>query len=86
MSLNIEAIIKKELENIFFQLLVKKYPHENDEKLRIDSTILSWMIYGATIDWQLHSKKPLEEYYQFMILSIKQLLTNEIDSKKIQLS
>ncbi|MEB6551519.1 hypothetical protein MXL46_21285 [Heyndrickxia sporothermodurans] len=56
MSVNIEAILKKELEQIIFHLLLKKYKDQGDEKLRMNSTMLSWMIYGASIDWKVRVK------------------------------
>jgi AcrR family transcriptional regulator len=78
MSVNIETIIKKELEDIFFQTLFKKYQDEAIEKLRITATLLSWMIYAATVDWRNHSDKSPEDYFEYAILSFKKLLKDEI--------
>lgn len=78
MSVNIEAILKKELEQIIFQALLTKYENESNEKLRIISTMLSWMIYAASIDWKENSSKSPEEYLKEAVLSIKQLLKNEL--------
>lgn len=78
MSVNIEAILKKELEQIIFQALLKKYKEETNGKLRMFSTMLSWMIYAASIDWKENSSNSPEEYLEDASLSIRQLLKNEI--------
>jgi AcrR family transcriptional regulator len=78
MSVNIEALIKKELEDIFFKSLLKKYQDEGNEKLRITATLLSWMIYAAAVDWRINSDKSPEDYFEYAILSFKKLLKNEI--------
>lgn len=78
MSVNVEAIIKKELEHIIYQLLLKKYQGEGKEKLRIVATLLSWMIYAASVDWKKNSSKSPEDYFEFAIISIRKLLINEI--------
>ena len=78
MIVNLEAILKKELEQIIFQSLLKKYQDESNEKLRMIATMLSWMIYGASIDWKQNSSKTPEEYLEYASLSIRQLLKNEI--------
>lgn len=76
MSVNIEAILKKELEGIFFQSLQKKYKDEDNEELRITATLLSWMIYSAAVDWRLHSEKSPEDYFEYAIVSFKKLVKN----------
>lgn len=76
MTVNIESIIKKELEQIFIQSLLKKYQDESNENLRIIATMLSWMIYAAVVDWKDNSSKSPEDYADYAILSIKQLLKN----------
>ncbi|WP_404442144.1 TetR/AcrR family transcriptional regulator [Sutcliffiella horikoshii] len=76
MTVNIESIIKKELEHIFIQSLLKKYHGESNENLRIIATMLSWMIYAAVMDWKDHSSKSPEDYVDNVILSIRQLLNN----------
>ena len=78
MSVNIEAILKKELDQIIFQALLKKYKEEPNEKIRMISTMLSWMIYGSSIDWKENSSKLPEEYIEDASLSIRQLLKNEL--------
>jgi AcrR family transcriptional regulator len=76
MTVNIESIIKKELEHIFFQSLLKKYQDESNENLRIIATMLSWMIYAAVVDWKDRSSKSPEDYVEYAILSIRQLFKN----------
>ena len=58
----IEAIIMKELEDIFYQMLIKQSTSANDHSLRISAVMLSWGIYGATVDWQDNYNIPPEEY------------------------
>lgn len=77
MKMNIESIIKRELEYIFLQSLLKKYQVERSENLRIIATMLSWMIYAAVMDWKDRSSKSPEDYVEFAILSIRKLLKNE---------
>ncbi|MGM7680778.1 TetR/AcrR family transcriptional regulator [Cytobacillus sp. Hm23] len=77
MAVNIEALLKKELEQIIFQSLLNKYPDQSDEKLRMIATMLSWMIYGASIDWKQNSSKSSEDYLKYASLSIRELLTME---------
>ncbi|WP_064504134.1 TetR/AcrR family transcriptional regulator [Alkalihalobacillus trypoxylicola] len=78
MSVNIESILKKELEQIIIQSLSKKYPGESKEKLRMIANMLSWMIYGASIDWKQNSSKSSEEYLEDASLYLRQLIKNEM--------
>lgn len=63
----IETIIKKELESIFYQMLLKQHSTDSDESLRIAAIMLSWGIYGATVDWQHKSTVPPEEYIKLVM-------------------
>ncbi|MGP4039116.1 TetR/AcrR family transcriptional regulator [Gracilibacillus sp. D59] len=58
----IEAIILKELQDIFYQLLLKQQSPVSDHSQRIAAVMLSWGIYGASVDWQDNSTIPPEEY------------------------
>ncbi|BFH62366.1 TetR/AcrR family transcriptional regulator [Paenibacillus azoreducens] len=60
----IEEIIKSELERIFYQMLLQWHHVASDESLRIAAVMLSWGIYGASIDWRLNSRMQPEEYIQ----------------------
>lgn len=77
MTVSIESILKKELEQIIFKALLKKYQDDNREKQRMIATMLSWMIYAALMDWIHNSSKSPEDYYQHASLAIKELLKNE---------
>ncbi|WP_141430734.1 TetR/AcrR family transcriptional regulator [Bacillus sp. 03113] len=59
---NIETIIKKEMEQFFYKVLLEKRSGYSEEELKIAAVMLSWGIYGATINWQYHSNTPKEAY------------------------
>ncbi|MBE5991364.1 MAG: TetR/AcrR family transcriptional regulator [Paenibacillaceae bacterium] len=63
----IEAIIQKELENVFYQMLLKQHSTANDESIRIAAVMLSWGIFGASVDWQHNNSVPPEEYIKSAI-------------------
>lgn len=63
----IEAIIMKELEGIFYQMLLKQPSTASDHSLRIAAVMLSWGIYGATVDWQDNWTIPPEEYIEWAL-------------------
>ena len=58
----IENTIKKELEQLFYRILLEKKLGYREEELKIMAVMLSWGIYGATIDWQYQSHTSAEEY------------------------
>lgn len=58
----IEQKIKKELENLFYSLHLKQQPNLDAEALKIGSAVLSWGIYGASVDWQHNSSLSAEQY------------------------
>lgn len=62
-----ESIIRSELEKIFLEILSKKNSTTDKESLRIAAAILSWSVYGATVDWQKNSTISAEEYIQLAI-------------------
>jgi len=49
----IEPKIKKELGELFHSLLLKQQHNMSSEDLKIVSTIFSWGIYGASVDWKI---------------------------------
>lgn len=63
----IEAIIQKELEKIFHQMLLNQHSSVSDESLRIAAVMLSWGIFGASVDWQHNNTAPPEEYIKLAI-------------------
>jgi AcrR family transcriptional regulator len=58
----IETKLKAELGDLIYKLLKKNQPEENLESLRIGSVMLSWGIYGASVDWQHNSHLTAEQY------------------------
>lgn len=58
----IEQKIKKELEELFFSLFLKQQPNLDLEALKIGANILSWGIYGASVDWIKNSSLSEEQY------------------------
>ncbi|WP_339233961.1 TetR/AcrR family transcriptional regulator [Paenibacillus sp. FSL R5-0517] len=63
----IEVIIQKELELLFYQMLLKQHSTDSDESLRIAAVMLSWGIFGASVDWQHNNTVPPEEYIKSAI-------------------
>jgi AcrR family transcriptional regulator len=52
----IARIIREQLEIIFYKMLLKQKRTEEDEALKITAVILSWGIYGASVEWKRNSK------------------------------
>ncbi|MFV8828657.1 TetR/AcrR family transcriptional regulator [Alkalihalobacterium sp. APHAB7] len=48
----ISRIIRDQLEVIFYNMLLKQHNMKEDEALRITTVILSWGIYGASVEWK----------------------------------
>lgn len=63
----VEAIIMKELEGIFYQMLSKQSSSAGDHSLRIAAVMLSWGIYGIAMDWQDNGTMPPEEYIKWAL-------------------
>ncbi|WP_342570065.1 TetR/AcrR family transcriptional regulator [Paenibacillus sp. FSL R5-0749] len=63
----IEVIIQKELELLFYQMLLKQHSTDSDESLRVAAVMLSWGIFGASVDWQHNNTVPPEEYIKTAI-------------------
>lgn len=64
----IARIIREQLEIIFHKMLVKQNGAEEDEVLKLNAVILSWGIYGASVEWKRTGMKvPPEEYIQSAI-------------------
>jgi len=58
----IGRIIREQLEIIFYKMLLKKNKKEEDEALKMTAVILSWGIYGASVEWKRNGMKvPPEE-------------------------
>lgn len=63
----IENKIKKELEHVFYSLLLKNNNKQENESIKIGAVLLSWGLYGACVDWQHNSKLSAEEYIKTAI-------------------
>ncbi len=53
----IARIIKDQLEVIFYKMLLKQHKTKEDEALKITAVILSWGIYGASVEWRRNSQQ-----------------------------
>ncbi|MGM8365659.1 TetR/AcrR family transcriptional regulator [Virgibacillus sp. W0181] len=64
----IARIIREQLEVIFYTMLLKQNNSEEDEALKITAVILSWGIYGVSVEWNRSSVKiPPEEFIKLAI-------------------
>lgn len=64
----IARIIREQLEVIFYKMLSKHRETDDKQALKITAVILSWGIYGASVDWSKNSKKlPPEEFIKLAI-------------------
>ncbi|WHY00484.1 TetR family transcriptional regulator [Neobacillus sp. DY30] len=62
LSSTIEAVMKKELQDILYKRLLKQNYLGNEESLRMTAVMLSWAVYGAMLDWQANSTLTAEDY------------------------
>jgi len=69
----IARIIREQLEIIFYKMLLKQNETEgNEAALKITAVILSWGIYGASVEWRRNGMKVPPE--QFIKLAIPYIL------------
>ncbi|WP_164219777.1 TetR family transcriptional regulator [Virgibacillus sp. YIM 98842] len=69
----IARIIREQLYVIFFKMLQKKHPNEKEKTLKLTATMLSWGIYGASVEWRKNnSSMAPEEFIESAIPFIKQ--------------
>lgn len=62
----IARIIREQLEVIFYKMLLKQHEAEKDEALKITAVLLSWGIYGASVEWRREGQhRPPEEFIKF---------------------
>lgn len=59
----IGRIIREQLEILFYKMLLKQNRTEADDALKITAVIISWGIYGASIEWRRNSKNVSPEDY-----------------------
>ena len=59
----IARIIREQLEIIFYKMLLKQHSTEEDQVLKVFSVMLSWGIYGASVEWRKNKKTvPPEDF------------------------
>lgn len=66
----IAKIIREQLELIFYKMLLKHKKLQSDESLKITAVVLSWGIYGASVEWKKNSKLSPEEFVKLFIPAI----------------
>lgn len=69
----IARIIREQLEIIFYKMLLKQQKTEADEALKITAVMLSWGMYGASVEWRRNSKEVLPE--EFIRLAIPYIIS-----------
>ncbi|MBY0149025.1 TetR/AcrR family transcriptional regulator [Neobacillus niacini] len=57
----IARIIREQLEIIFYKMLAAQSEGEEDEALKLNAVILSWGIYGASVEWKRKGMKLVPE-------------------------
>lgn len=57
----IARIIREQLEIIFYKMLTAQVGVEEDEALKLNAVILSWGIYGASVEWKRKGMKLVPE-------------------------
>jgi AcrR family transcriptional regulator len=68
----IARIIREQLEIIFYKMLLKRHAKKEDPALNIAAVMLSWGIYGASVEWRNNSKLPPEEFIRAAIPYLKE--------------
>ena len=66
----IARIIRDQLEVIFYKMLVKRHPTKEDQVLKCTAVMLSWGIYGASVEWRKSSQESPEDFITIVIPSI----------------
>jgi len=77
----IARIIREQLEVIFYKMLLKQNKLEEDEALSITAAILSWGIYGASVEWRRKSKEISPE--QFITSAVPYLMSGINSGSKL---
>ncbi|NLY79123.1 MAG: TetR family transcriptional regulator [Lysinibacillus sp.] len=69
----IARIIREQLEMIFYKLLLKERPNDHEDGLKMAAVMLSWGIYGASVEWRRSSENQSPE--DFMKQGIPYILS-----------
>lgn len=64
----IARIIRDQLEVIFFRLLKNERPDENEQAQKAMAAMLSWGMYGASVEWSRNSNQITPEDYIKLII------------------
>ncbi|MCM3569933.1 TetR/AcrR family transcriptional regulator [Neobacillus mesonae] len=59
----IARIIREQLEVILYRMLLKRNAKEEDESLKITAVMLSWGIYGVSLEWRRKGLEVPEEEF-----------------------
>lgn len=59
----IARIIRDQLEVIFFKILLNQHPSDDEKALKITAVMLSWGIYGASVEWRRNSDTSAPEEF-----------------------
>lgn len=63
----IARIIREQLEIIFYKMLLKRRSIEENQALKRIAVMLSWGIYGASVEWRRNRGVPPEEFIKSLI-------------------
>ncbi|MEH7238675.1 TetR/AcrR family transcriptional regulator [Bacillus sp. JJ1562] len=72
----IARIIRDQLEVIFYKLLIKQRPTDDENSLKVTAIMLSWGMYGASVEWR---RNPDTVSPEEMIKSAIPYIKNGID-------
>lgn len=68
----IARIIREQLEVIFYKMLRKLYPSDDEQAQKTTAVMLSWGMYGASVEWRRNSQTSTPE--EFIKLTIPYLI------------
>jgi AcrR family transcriptional regulator len=63
----IARIIRDQLEVIFYKMLVNQQPNQDKEALKLPAAMLSWGLYGASVEWRNNPTASPEEFIKVAI-------------------
>jgi AcrR family transcriptional regulator len=63
----IARIIREQLEIILYKMLLKRISMEENQALKRIAVMLSWGIYGASVEWRRNRGVPPEEFIKSLI-------------------
>ncbi|WP_285766942.1 TetR/AcrR family transcriptional regulator [Peribacillus sp. SI8-4] len=67
----IARIIREQLEIIFYKMLLNRHSTDGNQTLMVTASMLSWGIYGASVEWNRNGKEvPPAEFIKLIIPTI----------------